>query len=186
MHKSVRRIQFIKEYIIDFDGQAAAVRAGYKPKHARIVASQLLSIPWIKEEMQEQLEAREKRSLITADRILRELYELSIVDVNNAYNENGSLKDIHDIPKNIRRSISSIETFEEYQGKGNERELIGYIKKIKLWNKNKALEDLARHLKLIDPNTINVDNREYVQIFRPEATKSKDVEATHRATNRSV
>ena len=56
------------------------------------------------------------------------------------------LKNIHDIDESTRRAISSLETFEEFEGYGDNREKIGDTKKIKLIDKTKALELLGKHL----------------------------------------
>lgn len=48
-----KRIRFCEEYVKDYNGAKAAVRAGYKEKNARITASQLLTIPNVKEYIEE-------------------------------------------------------------------------------------------------------------------------------------
>lgn len=56
------------------------------------------------------------------------------------------LKNIQDIDESTRRAISSLETFEEFEGYGEDREKIGDTKKVKLIDKTKALELLGKHL----------------------------------------
>jgi phage terminase small subunit len=51
-----------------------------------------------------------------------------------------------DIPEDARRAIAGIEIVEEFEGSGKDREQIGYTKKIKFWDKPKALENLGKHL----------------------------------------
>jgi hypothetical protein len=41
-------------------------------------------------------------------------------------------------------SVASVEVFEEFQGPGEDRQLIGYTKKVKLWDKNAAIDKLMR------------------------------------------
>ena len=55
---------------------------------------------------------------------------------------------IHEIPEEIRRAISGLETFEEFEGFGKDREKIGDTKKLKFWDKPRALELLGKHLGL--------------------------------------
>jgi phage terminase small subunit len=43
-------------------------------------------------------------------------------------------------------SVASFEVQELFAGSGEERKLIGYTKKVKLWDKNAALDKLMRHL----------------------------------------
>ena len=52
------------------------------------------------------------------------------------------------MPEALRLAISSIEVFEEFEGSGKDRVYIGDTKKLKIWDKVKALELLGKHLKL--------------------------------------
>ncbi len=78
--------------------------------------------------------------------IMQELMKIGFSDVRKLYTENGSLKNIQDIDSNTAGAISSIESFEEYEGRGNDREYIGDTKKIKLYSKEKALELLGKQI----------------------------------------
>lgn len=40
-----KRQRFVEEYLVDFNGTQAAIRAGYAPKAAKVQAAQLLTIP---------------------------------------------------------------------------------------------------------------------------------------------
>jgi phage terminase small subunit len=42
---NARRTRFVQEYLIDRNGAAAAVRAGYSPRTARQIAYELLTVP---------------------------------------------------------------------------------------------------------------------------------------------
>jgi hypothetical protein len=96
--------------------------------------------------------------MTTADKVIAELYHLINFDPHDYYDERGALKSIHDIPKDARRVIASIETREEYSDTPDGRVLTGYVKKLKFWDKPKNLETLARHLKLLtDKVDVNVD-----------------------------
>jgi phage terminase small subunit len=73
---SLKRSRFIKEYLIDLNGTQAAIRAGYSPKSAGIIADELLKIPYIKDGIQVAMDARSKRTDITQDNILKDLNEI--------------------------------------------------------------------------------------------------------------
>lgn len=60
---------FVAEYLLDFNGTRAAKRAGYGEKNARITAAKLLSIPEIKQAIQNGIEIR--KSELIADRFER-------------------------------------------------------------------------------------------------------------------
>lgn len=89
-------------------------------------------------------------------RILGELKSIGLVDIAQAYDDNGKLKDPAQMPIELRRAISGIDTVEEFEGRGESRESIGYTKKVKFWDKLRALELLGENLamfkKLVDVN----------------------------------
>lgn len=94
------------------------------------------------------MDKRSKRTEITVDFVLQELALLAKTDLAEAYDEKGNLKPIHDIPVELRRAISGVKVFEEFDGFGTERTKIGETRELKLWDKLRALELLGRHLKL--------------------------------------
>lgn len=147
-----RKARFITEYIVDCNRTAAVMRAGFtnNPRSARTIAWKLLKDPDVRREIDKQLEARQKRTLITADRVLAEMYEIAMADIGEAFDANGNIKPMKDIPEHIRRAMAGIEIFEEFEGKGDEKKFSGYTKKVRFCDKTKALEILARHLKLLE------------------------------------
>jgi len=145
---SPKALQFCAEYLIDLNGTQAAIRAGYSAKTARQQAADLLAKPDIAEEIARLAKAREKRTEITADTVLRELLTIARVDIAEAFNDDGSLKAIKDMPEDVRRAIAGVDVYQEYAGRGESREAIGETKKLRFWDKNKALELLGKHLRL--------------------------------------
>jgi phage terminase small subunit len=140
---------FCLEYVIDFNGTKAAERAGYSKDTAQEQASRLLSNVIISAEVSRLMDDKISRAKATADTVLANIYKISEVDVGDAFDKNGALLAIRQIPKDLRKIISSIETFEEFAEVGGKKVLIGYTRKVKLWSKDKALELLAKHHKLI-------------------------------------
>lgn len=67
---------FVKEYVIDFNGDAAAIRAGYSKKTARIQASQMLAMPHLQELLKKEMEKRNERVEVTQDYVLKNLMEV--------------------------------------------------------------------------------------------------------------
>lgn len=78
--------------------------------------------------------------------ILLELRRLSMSDIRKIFNEDGSILPAHEWPDDIASVISSIEAVEEFEGAGRDREQVGWNKKVKLWNKEKAIELLGKHI----------------------------------------
>ena len=73
--KGGKREAFCQEYIIDFNGTQAAIRAKYSKKTAQEQSSQLLSKLIIQARIKELMAAREKRLEHSADEVIRRLWK---------------------------------------------------------------------------------------------------------------
>ena len=78
-----KQLLFVKEYLIDLNATQAALRAGYSKKTAFRIGAENLQKPAIQEAIQEAIADREKRTDITADKVLRRWWEIANVDVND-------------------------------------------------------------------------------------------------------
>jgi phage terminase small subunit len=72
-----RQAAFVLEYLKERNATQAAIRAGYSINTAQQIGSENLSKPVIKAAINEQLRARARRSLITADSILADMHRLA-------------------------------------------------------------------------------------------------------------
>lgn len=139
---------FCLEYLKDLNGTKAAERAGYSAKSAAQQASRLLTNAKITDRITA-LKAQQFETVqVDANVILRELLRLATVDLGGAYDDEGKLLPIKKMPEDVRRAIAGIEVFEEYEGSGKDREYIGDTVKVKIFDKNRSLELLGKHLKL--------------------------------------
>lgn len=68
---------FVDEYLIDLNATQAAIRAGYSPKTAYRTGADNLRKPQIQEEIQKAMKDREKRTEITQDFVLKELFAIA-------------------------------------------------------------------------------------------------------------
>jgi len=93
-------------------------------------------------------EALKARSEWFIQSILNELKDIALADVRKAYDENNNLLPVAQWPEALARVVQAVEVSEEYSGQGDERELIGYTKRLKLWDKLRALELLGKNLKM--------------------------------------
>lgn len=143
-----KQAAFCAEYLIDLNATQAAIRAGYSEKTAASIGQENLKKPEIQREVSRMMGERAKRVEVSSDTVLAELLKLATVDIGLAFKEDGSLKAIHDMPEEIRRAIAGVDVFEEFEGRGEDREQVGWTKKIRFWDKTKALEMLGRHLRL--------------------------------------
>ncbi|KRE33285.1 terminase small subunit [Paenibacillus sp. Soil724D2] len=77
MSLTVKQAMFVKEYLVDFNAGAAAVRAGYSEKTAYEMGYENLRKPQISEAIAEAQNKRIERVEWTADEILRDLKEIA-------------------------------------------------------------------------------------------------------------
>jgi phage terminase small subunit len=72
-----RKQEFVNEYIVSLNATQAAIKAGYSVKTARSQGQRLLTNVDIQEAIQEALKAREQRTLITADYVIKGFKEVA-------------------------------------------------------------------------------------------------------------
>jgi len=142
---------FAREYLVDLNGAAAARRAGYKgTDHSmEVIASRLLRAPAVAALIQAGMAKRAERTQITADRVLVELARIAFLDPADLFDAHGNPKPIADIPEHARHAIIGCDVVQLYEGAGQTKKQDGEVRKIKLADKVRALELLARHLGLI-------------------------------------
>lgn len=75
-----RQRLFIEHYLIDLDGRAAAIRAGYAASDAHVRAARLLRRPDVKAAIGAGMAARAARTAITAARVLEEYAAIAFAD----------------------------------------------------------------------------------------------------------
>lgn len=73
------------------------------------------------------------------------IFQISKFDIADLYNEDGSMKNIHDIPKHVRTAISSIKVYDDIVNRGEEKIKIGETREIKTFDKLAAFEKLMKH-----------------------------------------
>lgn len=140
---------FVQEYLVDVNATQAAIRAGYSEDTARQIGSENLSKPDIQEAIQEAMDDRATRLQITADKVLAGIFRIADMDIGDAYDDNGNLLPVKQMPKHIRKAISAIKVFEEFEGFGNDKVKTGDVREVKFNDRNQAWDKLARHLKLL-------------------------------------
>ena len=140
---------FADEYLIDLNA-TKAYKVAYpnckKDETACVNGSRLLRNAKVKEYIAIHQKKREERTQVTQDRVIQELAKIAFADIRKLYDNNGNLKNVKCLEDDIAGAVSQLETFEEYEGRGEDREYIGDTKKVKLLDKTKALELLGKHL----------------------------------------
>jgi phage terminase small subunit len=135
-------------------GPTEAYRAaGYKTtsdKVASINACRLLAKANIQARVDELKAKQHQRLIFDQARILDELGRNALSDLRKLFNADGSLKNPTEWPDECAAAVAGIEVEKLFSEPGDEpRRQVGTVTKIKLWDKNKALEILAKHFKIL-------------------------------------
>lgn len=150
-----KRRLFVEAYCSNGgNGKQAAITAGYAPKSAEVKASQLLRCDKVAAEIAERrkqaLVVAEQETGVSVNRTLKELGRIAYFDPRKMFDESGNLKKVSDLDDDTAAALASFEVTEEFAGKGEERQHIGYTKKVKVFDKNAAIEKAMRHLGLFE------------------------------------
>jgi phage terminase small subunit len=89
---------------------------------------------------------RSARTEVGTDYVLKKMVEIAEMDVLDIMTDDMSIKPVSQWPKIWRQYLSGFDLAEMFEGRGDERETVGILKKIKWPDKVKNLELLGRHL----------------------------------------
>ena len=143
-----RRTRFVKEYLIDQNATRAAIAAGYSEATAGQAGARLLKNVQIRSQIEQKNEEINQKLDISVERVKTELARLAFYDPRAYWNQDGTAKAMAEIDEDSARALAGFEVAELFTGSGEERATAGYIKKFKLVDKTKALEQIGRHLKM--------------------------------------
>lgn len=138
----------------------AYVSAGYK--ESRSAASRLSANVNIQARVAELVSKGAERAEIDVARVLKELVRLGTSDIRDAFTDAGELKHPKDWTDDFAAAVASVEVVtktlpgeadDEFDAQPHGGALarkrnakIEYVHKIKVWDKNSALEKIAKHL----------------------------------------
>lgn len=80
---SPKMAAFVEEYLIDLNGAAAVLRAGYKTRNQNRIAAELLRHPLVIQELEKRMEERKERRELTAEYVLDKLVDIVEKSENN-------------------------------------------------------------------------------------------------------
>jgi phage terminase small subunit len=143
---SNKQAQFVTEYQRDMNATQAAIRAGYSAKNADKLGPRLVGKSRVAEAIEKAMKARLQRVGVYAERVLTELARVGLSDIRNLYDEDGKLKHPKDWDENTAAAVAGVEVTEEFEGKGKDKKYIGTTKKVRVFDKVRALESLGKHL----------------------------------------
>lgn len=142
-----RETRFIAEYLVDFNGAQAAIRAGYSSKGSKVCAARLLTKPEIKAAIESRREKQIANTDLSAARVLEELRRLAFSDIRTLFDETGNLRPLQELTAEQAACIASVEVVIKNAKAGDG--VTDTVHKIKVWDKPRTLEMLAKHFALL-------------------------------------
>jgi len=143
---TTKQKRFVEEYLKDLNATQAAIRAGYSARSAKQYADTMLSKPHIAAAVAAAQAARSKRTEVDVDYVVARMVEIDQMDVLDIMTDAMELKPVSQWPRVWRQYLSGFDLAEMFEGRGEDRDMIGILKKIKWPDKTKNLELLGRHL----------------------------------------
>lgn len=146
MALTAKKQRFANEYLIDLNATQAAIRAGYSAKTAYSQGQRLLKDVDVQKAIAAAQAERSAATKIDAGYVLARLVEIDQMDVLDILADDMSIKPIHQWPKVWRQYLAGFDVSELFEGRGDEREMVGFLKKLKWPDKVKNLELLGKHV----------------------------------------
>lgn len=106
---NAKQLAFIREYLECNEATKAAKSAGYSAKSAQVIGCQLLKHPKVAAEISRRRLPIQKKSALTAERVVQELSNIAFFDPATMYDGNGNLLNVKDMPEETRRAIAGVE-----------------------------------------------------------------------------
>lgn len=144
MKLTAKQERFVEEYLVDLNATQAALRAKYSKKTAAFIGAENLKKPKIKAEIERRMALRGQKTGITQEKVVNELAAIGMSDITDYVVIDAVEQDGKSIPLLTVKSLDELTPLQ--------RSAIASIKQtasgieVKLWDKNKALELLGRHL----------------------------------------
>lgn len=124
-------------------------------------ASKLLADPKVTARVNELKEIHLKRHSVNVHRVLQEYSRLAYLDIRKAFNEDGTLKPVHELDSDTAAAIAGIDVVENQAaasiGSDGIKIINSYTKKLKFVDKKGALDSLAKYLGMFADNTVTVN-----------------------------
>lgn len=149
--------RFVAEYLVDLNAKQAAIRAGYSDKNAEVTASKLLRVPKVAAAVGAGKARQLDTAELSASRVLEELRRLAFADLRRLFDEHGNLKPINQLTADEAACLAGFEVIKKNAEAGDG--VIDTIHKVKVLDKTRSLEMLAKHFALL-VERVQIDDEE--------------------------
>lgn len=144
---SAKQARFVAEYLIDLNATQAAIRAGYSKKTADVQGPRLLGNVAVSHAVADGTRKQLERADLSAARVLEEYRRLAFIDCRSFLDGSGNLKPVSEWTDEQGAALASFEVIIKNAEAGDGK--TDKVHKIKLWEKTRALDSLAKHFNLL-------------------------------------
>ncbi len=145
-----KRLVFAREYLVDQNATAAAIRAGYSPRTAKQQGSRLLTKVDVQRFVRDGLARRVAKLELTTENLDKELAGVCFLDPARLVDpETGAFLPLRAMPEDVRRVVRTVKVQELWAGKGPDRKQIGQVVEVKLEPKTEGLRLAYERLALV-------------------------------------
>jgi phage terminase small subunit len=113
---------------------------------------------------------------VKLERILLELHRILAVDPLDIWTDTLTLKPLAEIVPDVRRAISSMKVAEIWEGQGENRKLVGYLREVKFNAKTEASQQLLRVLGAFK-DKLEVVEKPYHELVAEAARRRREAQA---------
>lgn len=146
---------FVLEYMKDFNGKQAAIRAGYSVKGSEVTASKLLIHPKVSALIRSIQSKAVDNTIVTREKVLKQYSRLAFFDIRKFYDASGNLKSIVDLDDDTAAAITGLEIEQNAKYEDDPNDLVGdgptkliksitATKKLKLTDMKSALDSICK------------------------------------------
>lgn len=143
-----KQAAFVQHYLVDKNATQAAIRAGFSAKTASSAGERLLRNVEVCAAIERGMADIAGRLGITAERVLLERSRLAFLDVRKLFRDDGSPIPVNELDADTAAAITGLEVAEIWEGSGEDRRFVGYLKKYKLASKDPSLASLEKYFGL--------------------------------------
>jgi phage terminase small subunit len=179
--KSAKQDLFVREYLIDFNGTQAAIRAGYAKRTAKNTAYELLEKPEVIAKIRELIEQRAEKAEITGEKVLKELARIGFSDIRKIMRWGTFVPPTEEGEPTVIESY--VELLDSDQLADDDARAIAEVSKsangvlkVKMYDKRGALVDLGRYIGLFAKREDKNKHRPAKAVIVPAKIKRDDTQ----------
>lgn len=136
-----KRVQhFCQFFALHGVGRQAVIEAGYNAEHAASIYQQLTQNEYVRAYINELCASIFDKIGLSRLEIAKKYKEIINQDIREIFNDDGTIKELKDMPDRVSNTIARIKIEEIYDGKGQRKRAKGRTVDVYLYDKMKAMD----------------------------------------------